>query len=117
MRLYAFLGRSLKTSAPAGLDNKYDNKYGEWVEQYGCIEFEQIAKSTEELLDRMVAAEQASGAPNAPSYATLSSLYFYAMNCEVAFFDAHFTARLSPKVHNERTLTQVRDEDTERSVS
>lgn len=76
MRLYAFLGQSLRdANAPAG-------PYQEWVDTYADAGFEELAASLEAMLDRY--AEGAS----AKKVAELRALYVKAMELELDFFEA-----------------------------
>lgn len=74
MRLYAFLGRSLRDRVTA------DNPYREWVETYGSPGFESLAAQLEGLVNRWHAE---AGGP-----AGVEPLYRTAMELELAFFDA-----------------------------
>lgn len=71
MRLYAFLGQEL---ARGGIP---DHPYSDWIRTYSSADFEPLAQTLEELVDR---------------YATLTpvaqSTYRYAMLCERDFFEA-----------------------------
>jgi thiaminase (transcriptional activator TenA) len=71
MRLYAFLGQEL---ARGGIP---DHLYADWIRTYSSADFEPLAQTLEELVDR---------------YATLTpvaqSTYRYAMLCERDFFEA-----------------------------
>jgi thiaminase/transcriptional activator TenA len=69
MRLYAYLGQSLAPTA-AG-------PYREWVDAYAAPEFEDLAVTLEDLLDRYVRDEAAA-----------AIAYRRAMRLELAFFDA-----------------------------
>jgi thiaminase/transcriptional activator TenA len=69
MRLYAYLGQSLAPTA-AG-------PYREWFDTYAAPEFEELAVTLEDLLDRYVS--------DVPAAAIA---YRRAMHLEVAFFDA-----------------------------
>jgi thiaminase (transcriptional activator TenA) len=75
MRLYAYLGRSL-AGAAAG-------RYREWVHIYAAPEFKELAATLERLLDRY--------ATDTPP---VRAAYRRAMQLEVAFFAAAFTAGL-----------------------
>jgi thiaminase/transcriptional activator TenA len=70
MRLYAYLGQSLAETAGPG-------PYREWIDTYADPEFEDLARTLEELLDRYV---------RDPAAATRA--YRRAMQLEVAFFDS-----------------------------
>ena len=73
MRLYAHLGQSLAgRSAPA---------YAEWVTAYADPGFEELAGTLEELLDRYSAGT-----------ASVARAYRRAMELEVAFFEAAWSA-------------------------
>ncbi len=79
MRLYAYLGRSLMAEA----GRLPDHQYAEWIETYADNEFEALASTLEQLVDRYVTDE-----------ASARSAYRYAMQCELAFFEAaHRCAR------------------------
>ncbi len=73
MRLYAFLGQSLKSAFPNAA-----HRYAEWIETYADPGFDALASQLETLLNR---------------YATPSSevetAYRTAMELEWGFFDAH----------------------------
>ncbi len=73
MRLYAFLGQSL-----AG---NHAEPYAEWVATYADPGFEELAGTLERLLDTY-----------ADDTAAVRGTYRRAMELEVAFFDAAFTA-------------------------
>ena len=75
MRLYAFLGQALASK----LDP--ESPYGEWVETYAGPEVEALASRLEGLLDRY------GGEPE-----TLARLYRQAMELELAFFEAAWSA-------------------------
>jgi thiaminase/transcriptional activator TenA len=74
MRLYAFLGQSL---AQGGVPN---HAYSDWIYTYSSAEFEPLARQLAELTE---------------DYANLTSpvqtTYRYAMQCELAFFQAAWT--------------------------
>lgn len=72
MRLYAFLGGELEKRGAAE-----DNPYKEWIETYSDPDFEGLAETLENLLDRY--------AEDAPS---VGSAYRRAMRLEVGFFEA-----------------------------
>jgi len=74
MRLYAHLGQSLKGES--------EGSYQEWVETYAAPEFERLAATMEELLDRYVGDEALAG-----------RIYRRAMRLEIAFFDAAAAAQ------------------------
>jgi thiaminase/transcriptional activator TenA len=74
MRLYAFLGQSLRSSA---VDT---NPYAEWIRTYADPAFGALATHLESLLDRYATG------PRIPS------LYRRAMQLELAFFDAPFAS-------------------------
>ncbi len=71
MRLYAFLGQSLAQTKPSL------HAYSPWIETYSSDQFEPLAAQLEALLD-----VQAADSPS--NQAT----YRYAMDCELAFFEA-----------------------------
>jgi thiaminase/transcriptional activator TenA len=73
MRLYAWVG--------ASLDADSAGPYGEWVQTYADREFEETARLLERLLD-----EQADDTP------AVRTAYRRAMQLELAFFEAAFTA-------------------------
>jgi thiaminase/transcriptional activator TenA len=71
MRLYAFLGQELaKEGVPKHL-------YAEWIQSYNAPEFEALAAQLEQLLARY--------AEDTP---TVRAHYRYALECELAFFEA-----------------------------
>lgn len=72
MRLYAWLGQELEPATAAG------SPYREWVETYADPGFEALARTLEELLDRL------GGDP-----VTLADHYRTAMRLELGFFAAH----------------------------
>ena len=76
MRLYAWLGQSLNadTAGP----------YAQWVQTYADPAFEELAARLESLVD-----EQARDTP------PLRAIYRRAMQLELAFFEAAFTAQKS----------------------
>jgi thiaminase (transcriptional activator TenA) len=70
MRLYAFLGQSLaERNLPA-------HRYRPWIDTYSSDQFEPLAAELEALID--------AAADDSPSAAA----YRYAMDCELAFFEA-----------------------------
>jgi thiaminase/transcriptional activator TenA len=71
MRLYAHLGGALAAGGIPG------HRYRKWIETYSSREFEELARSIEELLDRHAANTQ-----------PVRSAYRYAMSCELDFFTA-----------------------------
>jgi thiaminase/transcriptional activator TenA len=73
MRLYAFLGQSL---ADEGVDE--NNAYAEWIETYSDPDFETLASTLEDLLDRYAADTPA-----------VRAAYRRAMSLELAFFEAN----------------------------
>ena len=75
MRLYAFLGARL---AQGGIPN---HQYREWIGTYSSTEFEALAASLEEALDRL--------ASDTPS---VHKAYAHAMRLELTFFDASLCA-------------------------
>ncbi len=75
MRLYAFLGQQLARRPNRTL------AYREWVDAYSSADFEYLAVRLEQLLDRC-----------APDPAQAAPAYRYAMQCELDFFQAAWTA-------------------------
>jgi thiaminase/transcriptional activator TenA len=71
LRLYAFLGQSLAQSAPP------PHRYSPWIETYSSDQFEPLAMQLEALIDTQ--------AMDTPSN---QAAYRYAMECELAFFEA-----------------------------
>lgn len=71
MRLYAYLGQEL---AAGGIP---DHDYGEWIRTYSSDEFEELAQQLERLANRYADATP-----------LIRSTYRYAMECELAFFQA-----------------------------
>ncbi|MGB3199585.1 MAG: TenA family protein [Nodosilinea sp.] len=71
MRLYAFLGQSLAQLDPP------PHHYSAWIETYSSDQFEPLAAQLEDLLDSHVI--------DSPSH---QAAYRYAMDCELAFFEA-----------------------------
>ncbi|WOD38292.1 TenA family protein [Nodosilinea sp. E11] len=71
MRLYAFLGRSLAQLNPP------PHRYSDWIETYSSDQFEPLAAQLETLIDT-----QSADTP------THHAAYRYAMDCELAFFEA-----------------------------
>jgi thiaminase (transcriptional activator TenA) len=71
MRLYAFLGQSL---ADEGIGES--NAYAEWIETYSAPDFEALASTLEDLLDRYAADTPA-----------VHAAYRRAMDLELAFFE------------------------------
>lgn len=71
MRLYAFLGRSLAQTKPPVHD------YTDWIQTYSSEDFATLAAQLGELADRYAQL-------NAKS----QSVYRYAMQCELDFFEA-----------------------------
>ncbi len=71
MRLYAFLGQQL---AQQGVP---DHAYADWIRTYSSIEFEDLARQLEDLVDRY--------AGDTP---LVRETYRYAMLCEQDFFQA-----------------------------
>jgi thiaminase/transcriptional activator TenA len=74
MRLYAFLGQSLKREGARNAENPYR----EWVETYAASAFEELAAKLEGLLERYAA--------DTPE---VRRVYGRAMQLELSFFDAH----------------------------
>jgi thiaminase/transcriptional activator TenA len=75
MRLYAWLGQSLAPIA------KEESPYLEWVQTYSDDALEQLARTLEDLLDRLPGDGD-----------VIASHYRTAMRLELAFFDAALTA-------------------------
>ncbi|MBV9357669.1 MAG: TenA family protein [Chloroflexi bacterium] len=73
MRLYAFLGQTLGASG----GTRSDNPYHEWVATYASSDFEALARTLEDLLDRY--------ATDGPS---VRDAYRRAMELELTFFQA-----------------------------
>ncbi|WP_035986544.1 TenA family protein [Leptolyngbya sp. KIOST-1] len=71
MRLYAFLGQSLAQLEPP------PHRYSAWIETYSSDQFEPLAAQLEALIDEQ--------AVDTPSH---RAAYRYAMECELAFFEA-----------------------------
>jgi thiaminase (transcriptional activator TenA) len=71
MRLYAFLGQSLADEAIGE-----SNAYAEWIETYSAPDFEALASTLEDLLDRYAADTPA-----------VHAAYRRAMDLELAFFE------------------------------
>ncbi len=71
MRLYAYIGQTL---AQGGIP---DHAYGDWVRTYSSDEFEPLAQQLEGFIDR-----------HSPDTALAQDTYRYAMECELAFFQA-----------------------------
>src|SRR6266568_5380582 len=71
MRLYAFLGQSLAAEGAA----RPDNPYREWIETYASKDFEGLAATLENLLNRY-----------ASDSSSVSDLYRRAMHLELGFF-------------------------------
>ncbi|MEV4537925.1 TenA family protein [Asanoa sp. NPDC049518] len=72
MRLYAHLGRSLADGTP-------DDRYGDWIRTYADPAFEELAATSEGLLDRYGDTRTA-------------PVYRRAMRLEVEFFEAAYHA-------------------------
>lgn len=77
MRLYAFLGGDLAR------DGVPDHQYGDWIRVYSSPAFEALASRLEDLLDRLAAPGE-----------DVAAAYRYAMECELAFFQAAWEAGL-----------------------
>lgn len=75
MRLYAFLGQQLARRSNRTL------AYREWVDAYSSADFAYLAVRLERLLDRC-----------APDATVAARTYRYAMQCELDFFQAAWTA-------------------------
>lgn len=71
MRLYGFLGREMAR------DGIPKHAYTNWIETYSSAEFEPLIERLESLIDRY--------AEDSPM---VRSTYRYAMECELAFFEA-----------------------------
>ncbi|MGB3312717.1 MAG: TenA family protein [Nodosilinea sp.] len=71
MRLYAFLGQSLAQLDPPS------HRYSPWIETYSSDQFEPLAAQLETLIDA-----------EATDSSTNQAAYRYAMDCELAFFEA-----------------------------
>lgn len=71
MRLYAFLGQALAQTQPP------HHAYSQWIETYSSDQFEPLAQQLEQLVDA-----QATDSP------LIRTTYGYAMDCELAFFEA-----------------------------
>jgi thiaminase (transcriptional activator TenA) len=80
MRLYAYLGQSLARASVA----LEQNPYREWIESYASAEFEQLAATLEQLLDRLAIELVVRDG--------VIAAYRRAMQLEVAFFEASFAA-------------------------
>jgi len=76
MRLYAFLGQSLAQLSPPA------HRYSPWIDTYSSDQFEPLAAQLEALID----AEAADTLSN-------QAAYRYAMDCELAFFEAAWQAQ------------------------
>lgn len=74
MRLYAFLGQSLKTEFP-----DTHHRYTEWIETYADPGFDALAAQLETLLNRYAAKD----------IPDVEAAYRRAMELEWGFFDAH----------------------------
>jgi len=81
MRLYAFLGQTIKKSFKI----EPDHPYAEWIETYSSSEFEEAAKTVEDLLDKYASDS---------NMKTMSSLYQRAMELEYNFFDAQDVSKV-----------------------
>jgi len=75
MRLYAFLGQSL---AAEGAAARPDNPYREWIDTYASSDFEALAATLEELLNRYAQDDNP----------YVAQAYNRAMQLELAFFSA-----------------------------
>ncbi|TVR13116.1 MAG: TenA family protein [Phormidium sp. GEM2.Bin31] len=75
MRLYLFLGRELAK------DGIPDHQYADWICTYGSDEFEPLARQLEEVIDNQGC-----------DHPQLRQTYRYAMDCELAFFEAAWTS-------------------------
>jgi len=76
MRLYAYLGQALVAQGA----NRATNPYQAWVATYAAAEFEALAATLEQLLDRY-----------ADERPEIESTYRRALELELAFFTAHVT--------------------------
>jgi thiaminase (transcriptional activator TenA) len=73
MKLYAFLGQKL---AESGIPT---HAYSDWIRTYSSDEFEPLAQQLADLADRYAALTP-----------IVQSTYRYAMQCELAFFQAAY---------------------------
>jgi thiaminase (transcriptional activator TenA) len=71
MRLYAYLGQSLKSTATS-------RTYQEWIDTYASPDFESLAATLETLLNRYAVRSE-----------SVTRAYRRAMQLELAFFAAH----------------------------
>ena len=85
MRLYAYLGQTLKAQQQEGGGGA--GAYQEWVDTYADPGFEELAATLEALLDRYAGVAGAADLPE------LRRLYVRAMELELAFFDAWSPAK------------------------
>ena len=82
MRLYAYLGQTLAAAGYGQSEQaKRDNPYAEWVDTYKTADFEGLARTLEDLLDKYAEQEQVQAEDLLPIYAR-------AMELELAFFGA-----------------------------
>ncbi|MGB3533646.1 MAG: TenA family protein [Microcoleaceae cyanobacterium] len=72
LRLYAFLGQSLAQSQTS------THEYSDWIKTYNDAAFEQLAQQLEDLMSRYITHQETEA----------SSIYRYAMECELDFFEA-----------------------------
>jgi thiaminase/transcriptional activator TenA len=75
MRLYAYLGQALASQGGA----RDSNPYREWIETYSSAEFESLAQTLEDLLNRYAVDTQ-----------QVRAAYRRAMQLEVGFFGAAY---------------------------
>ncbi|NJR39827.1 MAG: TenA family protein [Leptolyngbyaceae cyanobacterium CSU_1_4] len=82
MKLYAFLGQSLAANGIPAHD------YADWIRTYSSKEFEPLVGRLTELVEQYLGTKQ-EGQPSA--YLQSSTVYRYAMQCELDFFQAAWT--------------------------
>jgi len=80
MRLYAFLGQQLAA------DDLHERAYGDWIQTYSSGEFEQLAQTLEDLVDRYASDEPLA-----------RDTYRYALACELDFFTAAWESAVPTK--------------------
>ncbi|HIK30401.1 MAG TPA: TenA family protein [Oscillatoriales cyanobacterium M59_W2019_021] len=78
MRLYLFLGKEL---AKGGIP---EHRYADWICTYGSDEFQPLAQQLETLLDQY-----------GEDTKIVRSTYRYAMQCELAFFEAAWSGNVT----------------------